>query len=69
METELSKYIWDLKDNNQLCNVNWDIAQRAAAYKCDVQRCDICFTEKMVIAAADLSTNGESFLSRIDSLL
>ena len=52
-ETELSKYIWELKDNNQPYEINWSIAQHAAAYKCGTRRCDICLTEKTVIAAAD----------------
>ena len=55
-ETELSKYIWEVKDNNQPYEINWSIAQRAAAYKCGTRRCDICLTEKTVIAAADPSS-------------
>ena len=55
-ETELSEYSWEVKDNNQPYEINWSIAQRAAAYKCGTQRCDICLTEKTVIAAADPSS-------------
>ena len=53
---QLSKYIWEVKDNNQPYEINWSIAQRAAAYKCGTRRCDICVTEKTVIAAADPSS-------------
>ena len=52
-ETELSKYIWELKDHNQPYKITWDIAHRAAPYKCGTRRCDVCLTEKMVIATAD----------------
>ena len=57
-EAELSKYIWELKDNNKPYEMNWCIAaqQRVAAYKCGTWRCDICLTEKTVIAAADPSS-------------
>ena len=55
-ETELSKYIWEINDNNQPYGINWSIAQRAAAYRCGTRRCDSCLTEKMVIAAADPSS-------------
>ena len=56
-ETELSKYIWELKDRNQPYEIAWDIERRASPYKCGTRRCDICLSEKMVIALADpLST-------------
>ena len=56
-ETELSKYIWELKDRNQPYKIAWDIERRASPYKCGTRRCDICLSEKMVIALADpLST-------------
>ena len=45
-----------VKDNNQSYEINWSIAQRAAAYKCGTRRCDICLTEKTMIAAADPSS-------------
>ena len=52
-ETELSKYMWELKDCGLEGQVKWEIAKRAAPYKCGARRCDLCLTEKMVIAAAD----------------
>ena len=52
-ETALSKYVWDLKDENAPYEVRWDVARRAAPYKCGTRRCDVCLTEKMVIATAD----------------
>ena len=55
-ETALSKYVWDLKDENAQYEIRWDVARRAAPYKCGTRRCDVCLTEKMVIATADPST-------------
>ena len=54
--TELSKYMWDLKDLGLEGEVRWEIAKRAGPYKCGARRCDLCLTEKMVIAAADPAT-------------
>ena len=55
-ETELSKYMWELKDLGLEGEVRWEIAKRAAPYKCGARRCDLCLTEKMVIATADPTT-------------
>ena len=55
-ETELSKYVWDLQDQHLDNKVQWSIAQRATPYKCGTRRCDVCLSEQMVIALADLST-------------
>ena len=58
-ETELSKYLWKLWDSKPRIKgtVKWDIVKRATPYKCGSRRCDLCLTEKMVIAAADPSTS------------
>ena len=55
-ETELSKHIWELKDSSQSYTVDWTIVQRASPYRCGTRRCDICLTEKMVIAMANPSS-------------
>ena len=52
-ETELSKYIWDLKDQHQPYAIRWEVVQRAAPYKAGSRRCDICISEKLAIATAD----------------
>ena len=51
-DTELSKYIRDLQDNKQQYQVKWDIVHLAASYKCGTRQCDVCLTERMVIATA-----------------
>ena len=55
-DTELSKYIWDLQDSSQQYQIEWDIVHHAAPYKCGTRRCDVCLTEKMVIATANPAT-------------
>ena len=52
-ETELSKYIWQLKDESKSYNIRWIISMYATPYKCGTRRCDLCLTEKYVIARAD----------------
>ena len=55
-DTELSKYMWDLRDQGLEGEVRWEIARRAARYKCGARRCDLCLTEKVVILTADPAT-------------
>ena len=51
--TELSKYVWSLKSEQLDYNIKWNLVQKASPYKCGTRRCDICLSEKMVIATAD----------------
>ena len=51
--TALSAHIWMLKENNIQHEVSWKIARRASSYRCGTRRCDLCLTEKLVIATAD----------------
>ena len=52
-ETELSKYIWQLKDESKNYKVRLKVFMYATLYKCGTRRCDLCLTEKFVIARAD----------------
>ena len=57
--TELSKYYWELRDkgvDKKDIKVDWRIERQAHKYKCGTRRCDLCLTEKLVIALADKST-------------
>ena len=47
--TELSKYIWQLKDNSVNFNIKWSIIARARPYNNTTKRCDLCLTEKLMI--------------------
>ena len=56
-ETELSKYIWALRDEGvDDPSVTWSIARRASPYRCGTRRCDVCLSEKLVIALSDPSS-------------
>ena len=52
-ETELSKYIWQLKDKFKNCSIRWKIFMYATPYKCGTRHCDLCLTEKHAITRAD----------------
>ena len=47
--TELSKYIWELKDDNVKCHVTWKIIKQAQAYSNATKRSNICLWEKYYI--------------------
>jgi len=49
-ETELSKYIWTMKDQGTDYKIKWDIKAKCLPYQCGSRRCDLCTTEKMTIA-------------------
>ena len=52
-DTELSKYLWKLKEQNSDYNLQWSIKAYASPYKCETRKCDLCLTEKMIIAMSD----------------
>ena len=51
--SELSKHIWNLKDENKEAVVEWEILQKAVPYKCGSRQCDVCLSEKLQIVLAD----------------
>ena len=52
-DTELSKYIWKLKDLGKVFILKWSIAAYASTYRCRTRHCDLCKTEKNIIVRAD----------------
>ena len=52
-KTELSKHIWQLKRYGIEFNLKWSIAAYATPYRCTTRRCDLCLTEKYIIARAN----------------
>ena len=52
-KTELSKYIWKLKNENKQFEIAWSIKSKAYAYQSGMKRCDLCLQEKTYIALAD----------------
>ena len=47
--TELSKYIWSLKDTKTEFAVTWKVMARARPYSNVTKRCDLCIAEKFYI--------------------
>ena len=47
--TELSSYIWDLKDENIPYNISWEIVKRATPFSPITKRCELCLAEKLEI--------------------
>lgn len=52
-ETELSKLVWKLKDDNANYAIHWSIEKNAGRYKCGTRRCDLCLSEKVAIVRAN----------------
>ena len=52
-ETVLSTHIWNLKASEKPYVIKWSIAAHASPYKCGTTRCNLCITEKYIIATAD----------------
>ena len=64
-ETELSKFIWDLKDREVPYSIKWSIVTTAHPYVCGSRKCDLCLTEKLYIARS----NHERMLNSRSELL
>ena len=47
--TELSKYIWGLKEANIDFNIKWEIVDKATSYSNCTKRCKLCLLEKYYI--------------------
>ena len=45
-ETELSKHLWKLKEENKDFTVMWKILAKATPYTNLTKRCNLCTTEK-----------------------
>ena len=49
-KTELSKHIRQTKRNGIEFSLKWSIAAYATPYRCGTRRCELCLTEKYIIA-------------------
>ena len=55
--TELSKYIWYLKENLTKFNISWRILKHASSYNPTSNRCNLCLWEKyFIICKPDLAS-------------
>ena len=48
-DTELSKYIWSLKDENKDFDIKWSILKKSSGYSIISKSCNLCLLEKLVI--------------------
>ena len=56
-KTELSKYIWDLKDRKKSFRVNWRVLRTCKPYNNENRKCNLCLQEKYFITfRKDLSS-------------
>ena len=55
-KSELSKYVWQLNQNNVPNSITWEVAARAKPFQCSNLRCYLCLNEKLAIALAEQST-------------
>jgi len=55
--TELSKYVWRLKDESKPYTLKWRISEHAKAYDPASKECRLCIAEKHRIITADKSTS------------
>ena len=54
-KSELAKYIWKLKKKGLKFSIKWSIIKHARPYRKGSHYCDLCLTEKVVIALGDSS--------------
>ncbi len=47
--TELSKYIWSLKEKNKNYNITWRILGKTTSYSNKTKQCNLCILEKYYI--------------------
>ena len=64
-DTELAKFVWDLKDREIPYSIEWSIVTTAHPYVGGSRKCDLCLTEKMCIARS----NHERMLNKHSELL
>ena len=48
-DTELSKYMWQLKEKKKEFTITWKIIEKARAYTNISKRCNLCIAEKFFI--------------------
>ena len=53
--TELSKYVWELKNSGIESKLTWEIIDLATLYKNGSKTCNLCITEKYHIITSKLS--------------
>ena len=62
--TELSNYVWELKEKDINYFINWDMAMKSQKYICGSRECELCISEKLLIARGDANF----LLNKLDEL-
>ena len=63
-ETELSKYIWDLKDQKKSFRVKWRVLKTCHPCNSESKKCNLCLQEKyFIIFRKDLSSKRNELAS------
>ena len=52
-DTELSKFIWKLKEKKKTFEIGWEIIERCPKYKPGMKHCPLCTAEKYHILTSD----------------
>jgi predicted GIY-YIG superfamily endonuclease len=48
-ETELSKYVWKLKEEKKNYSIKWKILKQCQPYSNTTKKCNLCLSEKFII--------------------
>ncbi len=65
-DTELSKYIWKLKDNKQDFDITWSVLKQSISYTGGSKRCNLCLEEKLGILK---NKNNQNLLNKISEIV
>ena len=52
-DSELSRYVWNLKDKGESFTIKWSVAATPSPYICNSKRCALSLMQKLLIVKAD----------------
>ena len=52
-KTELSKFVWDMKEKGQKCDIKFSIVRKSTPYRAGSPQCNLCLWEKLFIMKGD----------------
>ena len=52
-DSELSRYVWNLKDKGESFTIKWSVAATPSPYICSSKRCALSLMKKLLIVKAD----------------
>ena len=65
-DTELSKYIWELKDKHTEYQIRWFIVRKSSGYNLVTKSCNLCLLEKLLLC--NFSDKSRLINKRLDLL-